>query len=836
MALTLDDVQQQLLQRGIEPPPAGLLAADGKKVTWAGDARKPRKKNAWAALQEWRSPKTGKVYVVGRYGIRDEWWAVEPTQTDWTPAERSAWIEERKAIERAQQQERAQAAQAASTKAQWMWERARPDGVSEYLTRKRIGAYGVRFAFGKLVVPLADLTGQLHGLQWIMPDGSKTFGTGTAKDGHFHLLGQVADGAPIWFGEGYATCASVHKATGQPVVACFDAGNIAAVMAAWRKLYPDHVFLIAGDDDRHLVARLCQRLAAHGVAATPADFARSAGGLRAMQWALPDGRQVALRAAWAKDKAGVWFIEGVIEADGVAHLLKLENAGRAKAMAAARKFGARAVFPQFADRASAGTDFNDLHLEQGLDITRQQLLAPPPPERAKGDPPQPPAGAGPGPGGGGEGGLVFPFLNEKYQPLGIRENVYFALLEDPVLRDLVRHNDFAQWIDRTRRAPWHGPDVPEQGRWLEVDDLRLAAYVAHRHRVVVGNPSVIQQAVLMAAGDNRHNPLREWLEALVWDGTERLDYWMIDGLEAEDTPYVRCVSRYFLLSMVARVFEPGCQMDYMLVLQGLQGMGKTSLLQLLAGEWYGAGVFKVGEKDALQALQGRWLFNFAELDALNKSEDTAIKAFITERTDRFRPPYGRDFQSFARTCVLTGDTNKTEFLKDPTGARRFWVVACGEVNLDGMRAMREQLLAEAVHRYRQDERRYPLRDEYDAIFRPEEERWRLDDVWMQPLLRYVNNRTVQEGWPGTVERGRLIENCERTYFSTEELLTVALKIEIGKADGAGIAVKRIGDAMKSPLMGFEAHRWGKHRVRGYQRAKSDSAAGASGSSGKEAES
>lgn len=133
--------------------------------------------------------------------------------------------------------------------------------------------------------------------------------------------------------------------------------------------------------------------------------------------------------------------------------------------------------------------------------------------------------------------------------------------------------------------------------------MRLAAYLAGTHQVIVGNPSVVEQAVLMAASDERYNPLREWLETLVWDGTERLPFWMIDGLDAEDTEYVRRVSVYFLISMVARVFEPGCQMDYMLVLQGLQGMGKTSLLQMLAGQWFGSGSFKVGEKDALQALQ-----------------------------------------------------------------------------------------------------------------------------------------------------------------------------------------------------------------------------------------
>ena len=261
MANTIDDVVSQMLERGIEPPPS--LIADGKKITWAGDARRPKKKNAWAVLHEWTSPKTGRTFVVGRYGIRDEHWAIEPTQTEWTPAEKTAWIERRKAIEKEADDDRRLAAAAAREKALKLWERARTDGVSEYLMRKQAGAYGVRFAFGSVLVPVTDLAGVLHGLQWIAADGGKVFGTGTVKEGHFHLLGQVADALPIAFAEGYATAATGHKATGWPVVACFDAGNLMPVVAAWRRLYPEHKFVMFADDDRHLVARLCDRLSLH---------------------------------------------------------------------------------------------------------------------------------------------------------------------------------------------------------------------------------------------------------------------------------------------------------------------------------------------------------------------------------------------------------------------------------------------------------------------------------------------------------------------------------------------------------------------------------------------
>ena len=805
-------------ERDIVPPPKGLDTT-GKKITWAGDARKPKKKNAWAVLHEWTSPKSGTKFVVGIYGIRDEYWTVEPTQIEWSPAEKTAWLERKKAIEKEADEERRATAAAAVDKASKLWARAREEGASEYLQRKQVGAYGVRFAFGSVVVPLVDLAGNLHGLQWISKDGGKVFGTGTVKEGHFHLLGELADEFPIGFGEGYATCASGHMATAWPVVTCFDAGNLMPVIAAWRKLYPDKRFVIFADDDRHLVRRLCERLQDHGVGVKQADFAKSAGGLRDMHWELPDGKVVDLKARWAKDKCDVYHIEGSITVDGTTAMLKIENAGRAKAFAAAKRYGCHVVLPRFEGRAEDLTDFNDLHVAEGLEVARAQLMAEPEPKAEKKSTPKPPGrDGGNGGGGGSDDGsprLNFPYLTDKWEIKGIRENVYFALLNDPALRELVRYNEFSQQIDKVRVPPWGG----KVGQWKEVlDDIRLAEYVASRHGLIVGNPVTIEQAVLMSAHDNAYNPVREDFESHVWDGIRRLPHWMSDCLGAAETQYVQLVSEFFLLSMVARVFEPGCQMDYMLVLQGAQGLGKSSVLQVLGGEFYGGGQFRIGDKDALQALQGRLIFNFNELDSLSRSESTAIKGFITERTDRFRPPYAKGFQAFQRNCVLTGDTNQGEFLRDATGDRRFWVVHCADIEVSRMMEQRSQLLAEAVHLYKAGARRYPTKDEETRLFFPEQDKWKFVDVWHDALSKYVHSKQLVEGFDGCLEGNRQLENCERTFFSTHELLTKALNLDIGKVDRAGTMQKSVGNAMK--MLGFESHKWpkGNARPRGYLRS------------------
>ena len=819
MALSIDDVLNQIRDHGIEPP--ADLVADGKKFTWAGTPGKPKKKNAWAILHEWKSPKTQKTYIVGVYGCGDQsnYWRVEPTEVEWSPAEKTAWLERKKAIDKEADEERRLLAASASSKAQRLWERAQDNGVSTYLQRKQIGAYGIRFSFGKLLVPLCDVAGKLHGLQWIAEDGGKVFGTGTVKEGHFHLIGAVTDGMPLAFAEGYATAASVHMATGWPVVVCFDAGNLMPVVIAFRKLYPDHELIVAGDDDKHLVARLCERLEVHGVATSPKDFAKAAGGLRAMHWDLPDGRKVDLKAEWAKDRNEVYFIQGAITVDGVAHLLKLENAGRAKGMAAVKKHGGRLVCPRFAERGNRFSDFNDLHCAEGIDAVRAQLTAVPEIEQKPNKKNGPSSDDGRlNTGGGGDDGdgpvrLHFPYRDDKHNIKGIRENVYFALNADPALAELVRLNEFSHRLDKTRPAPWGGA----AGKWTELDDLRLANYLAETHNLIVGNPMTTQQAVKMAAADLAYNPMQDYFNGLVWDGTVRRKHWLVDVLGAEANEYTEKVGTYFLLSMVARVFEPGCQMDYMLVLQGAQGARKSSVLKILAGEYYAGGTFRIGDKDSMQVLQGRLLFNFNEMDSMGKAESTAVKSFVTERVDVFRAPYAQTFSEFPRNCVLTGDTNQDDFLKDATGDRRSWVVHCGDIDPQVMANQRDQLFAEAVHFYRLGEQRYPDKEEEKRLFVPQQERWKFVDVWQDALARYVNSSQKVEGFDGTVKNGGILDNDERTFFSTQELLTKALNQDIAKVDRAGSQQRAVGNAMKA--LGFTKFKWtsGRSRPWGYIR-------------------
>lgn len=388
MAQSLDDVVRQMAAVGIEVPHnVDLNKAFARYIRWR-PSTKDKKKSAWARLFEYVSPKSGKRYITGVFGVRGDKWDVEASQSDWSPAERAAELEARKAAEKAAEADRAKDAEAAAAKAQGMWKRALERDGHPYLERKKVGAYGTRVGFNqRLLVPLRDLEGTIHGLQYISAEGEKLFGTGTVKAGRFHQLADVQADLPICFGEGYATCASALMATGWSAVACFDAGNLEPVVASWRKLYPEHKFVILGDDDRHLLLRLSDRLAKLGIQATPAVLAKDL----VQEWHVPEGPHVQLKVGWSKDGNDVMRLEGSLTVDGQVQLVKIENAGRAAATAVAKRHKAHLALPVFADTAHPGTDWNDLHVGEGLDVVRAQLLAaaevaPPEKKRANGAP------------------------------------------------------------------------------------------------------------------------------------------------------------------------------------------------------------------------------------------------------------------------------------------------------------------------------------------------------------------------------------------------------------------------------------------------------------------
>lgn len=444
MANNLDDVYRQMAERGIRPPSdLDLHMALRGYLRFQPEGEKRRKKSAWVRLFEFTA-KSGRVYISGAFGNRGDTFTIEPSDTEWTPAERAAYAEAKKAAAKAAETERAEDHANAATKAARMWAKSvevvHGSSVHGYLAKKRVGGFGLRLGFNtRLLVPLRDLQGELHGLQYISEEGEKIFGTATDTEGKFHLLGTVDSGTKVLaFGEGYATCATVHMAMQWPVVTCFNAGNLVAVVAAWRKLYPTLDMVVMADDDRHLLQRLSDRLAKHGVMCTVADLRESMD----REWRIPDGPDVVLLAGWKGDANGVMRIEGTLTVGGAEQSLVLENAGQAKAHAAARKTNARVLAPFFVDRESKATDWNDLHCAVGLDAVRDQITAameqPPEKPRANARAPRGDKGGG-GQSGKGKGGKQPPEARPGDMPMLDRFVLIYGTTTvwDAQVRDIV---------------------------------------------------------------------------------------------------------------------------------------------------------------------------------------------------------------------------------------------------------------------------------------------------------------------------------------------------------------------------------------------------------------
>lgn len=328
----------------------------------------------------------------------------------------------------------------------------------------------------------------------------------------------------------------------------------------------------------------------------------------------------------------------------------------------------------------------------------------------------PEAGAGEGEEGGNwRGKLLFTQKGELSTCLA---NVYDILLHSKAWEGVVAFDEFAQRTVKLRPPPYFGG---EAGEWEGTDDSRTAMWLTRDSRFAPAT-ALVAEAIETLAKAHTFHPVREWLAGLpVHDGIPRADLWLSDYLGVKDSPYVRLVGRFFLIGMIARVMNPGCKFDYCLVLEGLQGKGKSQAVRVLGGDWHGDTDLDLHNKDSMSALRGKWVYEFAEMGSVTRAESTKQKSFLSRQYDEFRPVYGRREIRLPRQVCFIGTTNEWEWNKDPTGGRRFWPADCsGDLNLDGLRDSREQLFAEALALFNAGEKFWPSAEEQKSLFDPEQ--------------------------------------------------------------------------------------------------------------------
>lgn len=322
---------------------------------------------------------------------------------------------------------------------------------------------------------------------------------------------------------------------------------------------------------------------------------------------------------------------------------------------------------------------------------------------------------------------------ERGKPVINADNMLRVLENDPHLEGILWYDSFHDRIFTTIGAD--ASTNCQMREYTDTENIHLLTYFQGHLGIGKANDTILRQAVVAQAYRHSRNELRDWLDTLVHDGSPRIDDFMSSALGARKSIYTRAVSKNFWLSMVARVYRPGCQVDNMVVLEGMQGIGKNKALRAIGGKFYAQAPGTPDDKDFYLAFQGKLLIEFAELANLKKADAERIKSCITCTNDRYRSPYDRTSKDHPRQCIFVGTTNESRWLTDPSGARRFWPIKCEEENLLNVKYIEDhhdQLFAEAVSRFKQNETWWEVPESAPE----EQEARRIPDAWEDAVAEY----------------------------------------------------------------------------------------------------
>ena len=366
-------------------------------------------------------------------------------------------------------------------------------------------------------------------------------------------------------------------------------------------------------------------------------------------------------------------------------------------------------------------------------------------------------------------------------------NFGLIVRNDPRLKDRVRRDAFRGRDCVCGELPWRN-GVETDPYWNNSDDNGLIDYIS-KHYQLTGKQALLD-ANDLAMSQRTFHPVREWLESLEWDGVERLDTLLIDYLGAEDNNLTRAMTRKHFTAAVARVMRPGCKYDYILTLIGPQGIGKSTLVKIMGGDWFDDSLTSIEGKEGMEQIRGKWLIEFGELTNYKKSTSEAYKAFISKQEDSYRPAYGRKVEVYPRQCVFFATTNEPAFLKGDTGNRRFWTVECDKDVIckdvwEQLDQERDQIWAEALHRFRAGEKLYLPRElEREAQQRQEDHNEVASDERTGIIEAFIR-KEIPENWEQLSARQRqeyfkygdngeitaLVEKTRRKTITAVEVLS-----------------------------------------------------------------
>jgi len=578
-------------------------------------------------------------------------------------------------------------------------------GGHVYLDNKGASGLGTHSHKNSLIVP-AYKDGKISTLQFISPEGDKRFLYGGEIKGAYGSLGK--DTSVIYISEGYATADSVYSVV-KPCVSvwAFNAGNLRDVAVTMREKYPDAQIIICADNDQ--------------------------------------------------------FTSGV-------------NTGFVKSKESALAVNARIAFPDFsADDENKRTDFNDYLALNGKDMLLKRLEGAVNPDSfdcvvTSEDGLEPYHDTAP-PSYFNE--IPLSIYDEYNAPMvkdspsdwqddmicdgkgnpvkNSLKNTMLIVEHNDVFKGVFRYNDFLCDYMVVKCPPWEDFKTFKPHR-LNDNDLTEASACVERFGL---SPDRIRihNAIKVVAKRNSFHPVQDYFDTLVWDGTPRLSKWLSYylGAEKENADYLSFIGTNWMVAAVKRVYKAGCKFDHVLVLEGAQGAGKSTILKELATfgdedkqESYFSDSIKINDlhnKDTIQRIQGSIIVEIAELAGFSKKDDEDIKSWITMQDDECRLPYERTSTKFPRQFVLAATTNSYDYLKDPTGNRRYWPLEVLSIDLESVKRDRIQLWAEAISLYKQGHDLWP-KEEQIQLCEAEQAKRRSVDVWENSVLSAISNLSM----------------------------------------------------------------------------------------------
>jgi putative DNA primase/helicase len=336
--------------------------------------------------------------------------------------------------------------------------------------------------------------------------------------------------------------------------------------------------------------------------------------------------------------------------------------------------------------------------------------------------------------------------SDKGSVLPSVSNLILILSEDPTLAGMCQFDEFLNTTVITRAAPSPiegAPDVPGPypRPYTHTDVSHTQSYI-QRVYTQQAKKSDVDDAMAAVAASSRFHPIRDWLNTLTWDGMWRLDTWAHHAFGVPQAGYEGTLCAKLLIAAVRRVRHPGCKFDNLTIFEGEQGIGKSRTLRALFSpqpEWFSDSLLaSLEHKDAAQALQGVWCLEMAEIAQMIRADPETTKEFLSRQIDRYRAPYARSTIATPRQCVLVGTTNQSDYLRDPTGNRRFWPITCHHAKPDWAAANRDQIWAEAAAREAFGEPHWVEDDpETENTIQIAQSARIMDDSWQDRILEWT---------------------------------------------------------------------------------------------------